>query len=137
MSSTLTSNELTSYCRQTAQNAKEASYQLTSLDTQMKNQWLEDSAEALVDAVDLIIQANAKDLEAAAGYGLSDAAVDRLRLDRIAHRRDRRCTSRNRNVARPHRRSDRWVYASGRTADFEKTCVRWVWFSLSTKAVRT
>ena len=32
-------------------------------------------------ARDLIIKANAEDLAAAPGYGLSDAAIDRLRLD--------------------------------------------------------
>lgn len=81
MTSTLTSNDLVGYCRQTAENAKAASYQLNSLDTQVKNQWLHDSADALVDAAEQIVQANAKDLEAAPGYGLTEAGVDRLRLD--------------------------------------------------------
>ena len=37
--------------------------------------------DALIGAADEIIEANAKDIEAAPGYGLSDAAIDRLRLD--------------------------------------------------------
>tara|TARA_R110002049_G_scaffold47902_2_gene138484 strand:- start:18281 stop:19558 length:1278 start_codon:yes stop_codon:yes gene_type:complete len=82
MSSTLSSTEIAEYCRQTAENAKEASYTLASLDSQIKNQWLSESADALVDAVDRIIAANAKDLDAAPGFGLTDAGVDRLRLDR-------------------------------------------------------
>ena len=54
---------------------------LARLDTSVKNRWLESSADALVEAADEIIEANGKDIEAAPGYGLSDAAVDRLRLD--------------------------------------------------------
>ena len=81
MSSTLTNNDLVAYCRQTAENAKEASYHLASLDTHIKNQWLNESADALTDSVEQIVQANAKDLEAAPSYGLTDAGIDRLRLD--------------------------------------------------------
>ena len=72
---------LSEYCLETAQNAKQASAELATLDTAIKNRWLLESADALVDSADQIITANAADLEAAPGYGLSDAAVDRLRLD--------------------------------------------------------
>ncbi|QDV41505.1 Gamma-glutamyl phosphate reductase [Stieleria neptunia] len=73
--------DLAAYCRDTAKRAKEASAELATLDAEIKNRWLNESADALVDSVDQIITANALDLAAAPGYGLTDAAVDRLRLD--------------------------------------------------------
>ncbi len=78
--------QLSEYCRATARAAKAASYQLASLDTAVKNRWLLESADALVRATDDVMTANARDIDAAPGYGLSDAAIDRLRLtpDRIA-----------------------------------------------------
>ena len=81
MSSSATDNDLRAYCRQTAEAAREASYQLGTLDSAVKNQWLNESADALIAATQAIMQANAKDLDAAPGYGLTDAMVDRLRLD--------------------------------------------------------
>lgn len=81
MSITATDSDLAEYCRKVAETARRASYRLASLDTAVKNRWLEASAEALVAATDTIIAANSKDIEAAPGYGLSDAAIDRLRLD--------------------------------------------------------
>lgn len=47
----------------------------------MKNRWLVASAEALRDHAADIIEANALDCEAADGYGLTPAAIDRLRLN--------------------------------------------------------
>lgn len=79
--STVAGSDLGQYCRETAENAKSASYLLASLDASVKNQWLLQSADELVSAASDIIQANKLDLAAAPGYGLSDAAVDRLRLD--------------------------------------------------------
>ncbi|MGB7328760.1 MAG: glutamate-5-semialdehyde dehydrogenase [Rubripirellula sp.] len=81
MSSTAAEPELGQYCRQTAEIARTASYELACLDTAVKNRWLEKSADALIDRASEIIAANAIDLAAAPGYGLTDAAVDRLRLD--------------------------------------------------------
>jgi glutamate-5-semialdehyde dehydrogenase len=52
------------------------------LDTEVKDRWLLASAERLRAASDQILAANARDLQAAPGYGLSEAAIDRLRLDR-------------------------------------------------------
>ena len=77
--------DLAAYCRDTAQRAKQASAELATLDAEIKNRWLNESADALVDSADQIIAANELDLAAAPGYGLTDAAVDRLRLnpDRI------------------------------------------------------
>ena len=69
------------YCRQTATIAQAASYDLASLDASVKNTWLTHSADALIAATDQILAANEQDLVAAPGYGLTDAMVDRLRLD--------------------------------------------------------
>lgn len=73
--------ELTDTCLEIATAAKAASRELASLDTTIKDRWLIDSADALVAATDNILMANENDLAAAVGYGLSDASVDRLRLD--------------------------------------------------------
>lgn len=73
--------DLQSYCLSVAEAAKAASRELGSLDTEIKNQWLIESADALIAATSSILQANEKDLAAALGYGLTDASVDRLRLD--------------------------------------------------------
>ena len=81
MSSAAADVDLGLYCRQTAQAARAASYELASLDTAVKNRWLLESADALIDSAADIIAANATDLDAAPGYGLTDAAIDRLRLD--------------------------------------------------------
>jgi len=78
---TTTSADLSAYCLQTAQRAKTAAAELATLDAEAKNRWLSESADALIDSAGTIIQANAKDLEAAPGFGLTDAAIDRLRLD--------------------------------------------------------
>ncbi len=75
-----TAADLSAYCLQTAQRAKAASAELATLDTEVKNRWLNESARALLDARAKIVRANESDLEAAPGYGLTDAQVDRLRL---------------------------------------------------------
>jgi glutamate-5-semialdehyde dehydrogenase len=73
--------DLPQYCQQTAEAAKAASYQLASLDASVKNTWLTESADALIASADLIMEANQQDLAAAPEYGLTPAAIDRLRLD--------------------------------------------------------
>lgn len=73
--------DLSQTCLEIATAAKAASRELASLGTDVKDRWLLDSADALVAAAPEILAANARDLEAAAGYGLTDASVDRLRLD--------------------------------------------------------
>ncbi|MCH1440434.1 MAG: glutamate-5-semialdehyde dehydrogenase [Rubripirellula sp.] len=75
------SPDLPQYCQQTAEAAKAASYQLATLDASVKNDWLMGSADALVASTDLIMEANQKDLTSAPDYGLTSAAIDRLRLD--------------------------------------------------------
>jgi len=69
------------YCRDVASRAKRASVCLATTSTSVKNEWLRRSARLLRDNADQIIEANTQDLAAAPGYGLSDAAIDRLRLD--------------------------------------------------------
>ena len=81
MSVSTVHSDLRQYCRQTAEAAKAASAELALLDTAVKNDWLNQSAAGLIASAGEIIDANAKDLAAAPGYGLSDAQVDRLRLD--------------------------------------------------------
>ena len=61
--------------------AKAASRGLALLSTEEKNRCLLAMAEALEGRKDAIAAANAKDMEAAPGYGLSAAMMDRLRLD--------------------------------------------------------
>lgn len=79
--STAAESNLDLYCRETAENAKAASYALASLDASVKNQWLLQSADALVAAAAEVIAANELDLAAAPDFGLTAAQIDRLRLD--------------------------------------------------------
>lgn len=82
MPSTAANFDLGQSCRRVAEAARAASYQLASLDSAIKNRWLNESAAAVIAATDGIVAANQADLAAAADYGLTDAAIDRLRLDR-------------------------------------------------------
>jgi glutamate-5-semialdehyde dehydrogenase len=81
MSASVTDPDLANYCRKTAEAARAAAYQLAALDASIKNRWLDDAAKSLVAASESILQANRQDIDAAPGYGLTDAMVDRLRLD--------------------------------------------------------
>ena len=78
---TLSPDQIADYCRQTARKARAASAQLRTLDTAIKNRWLNASADALVTSAKSIMAANELDLAAAPGYGLTTAQVDRLKLD--------------------------------------------------------
>lgn len=77
--------DLQAYCQTIAQQAKQASSQLALVDAKTKIQWLRRSAELLRNNIAEIETANVLDLEAAPGYGLTEAQTDRLRLspDRI------------------------------------------------------
>lgn len=81
MTASAAASDLRQYCLETARAAKAASYDLAGLDTEIKNRWLDASAEALLEATDEILQANERDLEAAPGYAVSQAGMDRLKLD--------------------------------------------------------
>lgn len=72
--------DLKTYCHDVATRAKAASAELARVSGATKNAWLKASAAQLRAQADTIVAANAKDLEAAPGFGLTDAAIDRLRL---------------------------------------------------------
>jgi len=68
-------------CLELAKRAKAAALELQVLSSQVKNRWLLDAADRMEQAGESILIANAKDLELAPSYGLSESAIDRLRLD--------------------------------------------------------
>jgi glutamate-5-semialdehyde dehydrogenase len=72
--------DLDRYCADVAARAKRASARLAVTKTDVKNKWLRRSAKLLRERGAQVAEANALDLAAAPGYGLSDAAIDRLRL---------------------------------------------------------
>ncbi len=53
------------------------------LSTKTKDAWLQASADALESSTSTILAANELDVHAAAEYGLDEAAVDRLRLNKL------------------------------------------------------
>ena len=73
-------SELESYCRQVANQAKQASALLALLPSNTKMEWLHQSADLLRKKLSEIQAANALDIEAAPGFGLTDAQTDRLLL---------------------------------------------------------
>ena len=76
---------LEQYCQQVAQRAKTASAQLARISSETKIAWLRRAAQLHRESQDTLQSANAEDLQAAPGYGLTEAQTDRLRLtnDRI------------------------------------------------------
>lgn len=68
------------YARQTAERARTASRQLTAVSGAMKQRWLHVSADALVARTAELVSRNEQDLARAPEFGLTSAAVDRLRL---------------------------------------------------------
>jgi len=64
------------------QKSKAASRLLSCADTQLKNEALNKIAQALTENAEEIISANDKDIAAAKENGLSDAMIDRLKLDK-------------------------------------------------------
>jgi glutamate-5-semialdehyde dehydrogenase len=69
-----------------AQRARAASLDLATLSTEAKNRFLELLAQKLVEQTDVILEANALDLEAAKTMELSGPMLERLSLtaERIA-----------------------------------------------------
>lgn len=65
-------------CLSVARRAKAASVELATAGTAAKNAWLLASAEALLNNLDAIRAANERDVASAPGFGLNDAAIDRL-----------------------------------------------------------
>jgi glutamate-5-semialdehyde dehydrogenase len=72
---------LKQYCVAVAQRAHKAAQALAGVSGAAKNAWLAESARRLRDRAAEILAANERDLAAAPGFGLSGAAVDRLRLN--------------------------------------------------------
>jgi glutamate-5-semialdehyde dehydrogenase len=79
--SVATELDLDKYCAEVASRAKRASARLATISTSVKNDWLRRSARLLREHEESVIEANNRDLAAAPGYGLTDAAIDRLRLN--------------------------------------------------------
>jgi glutamate-5-semialdehyde dehydrogenase len=72
--------DLLTYCEDLGRRARAAARLLAFATGGQKNAWLLRAAEALESRADAVLQANAEDINAAPGYGLSNAQVDRLRL---------------------------------------------------------
>jgi len=75
------SQDLAGYSLSLARDAQAASRQLVRISGRQKNEWLRHSAQALRDETARILAANQHDLANAPGFGLTDAEIDRLRLD--------------------------------------------------------
>ncbi len=73
--------DLNQYTKQVALQAAAATGPLVSATGQQKIDWLHATAEALVARSDELLQANEKDILAAPEFGLTEAMIDRLRLD--------------------------------------------------------
>lgn len=68
------------YCQEVAQRAQVAARSLATLSGSNKDAWLFSCAEAIESSTDELLSANALDLAAAPGYGLSAASMDRLSM---------------------------------------------------------
>jgi glutamate-5-semialdehyde dehydrogenase len=80
----MTDAELARYCQEVAQRGKLASRRLAGLSGQTKNQWLNDSALAIENSVELLLSANRQDVAAAQEMNLTAAAIDRLTLTPVS-----------------------------------------------------
>ena len=73
--------ELSQQCLEMADRAKAAALEMQVLSTQVKNRWLLSAADGILLASESILRANDQDLQQAPAYGLSESAIDRLKLD--------------------------------------------------------
>jgi glutamate-5-semialdehyde dehydrogenase len=73
--------DLLTECRTLADRARAASRRLATVKGTAKNDWLERAADAVKARAELILEANARDVAAAPGFGLNAAAIDRLTLN--------------------------------------------------------
>jgi len=71
---------LEAQCLALAQQARQAGKTLATAGTAAKNAWLHATAERLLGEREAILAANALDVAAAPGYGLTAASIDRLTL---------------------------------------------------------
>lgn len=72
--------DLKAHCRDVAIRAKRAATALGELPEEQKNGWLREAAKALQQRTKELLAANGLDLAAAPGFGLTEGAIDRLRL---------------------------------------------------------
>jgi glutamate-5-semialdehyde dehydrogenase len=72
--------DLRDYCREVAQRAKRASAELVRVSGKNKDDWLRHSAKLLGERGLALNEANRLDLQAAPGFGLTAAQIDRLKL---------------------------------------------------------
>lgn len=80
-----TQNEAhTAYIQKLGSAARNASKQLSTLSTAVKNNWLLACADLLLKSQELILAANAKDIETATSNEKSPAFIDRLTFDKKA-----------------------------------------------------
>ena len=79
------SNMLKEQMQEIGESAKSASYLLSGVSAEVKNQALWAMARALRERTEMILEANSQDMDAGRAKGLSDALLDRLLLtpDRI------------------------------------------------------
>jgi len=75
-------NTLASHCRDIAARARQAAIDLAGVSSTKKAACLRAAAAQIRADVDAILAANALDLAAAPGFGLTAAAIDRLTLDK-------------------------------------------------------
>jgi glutamate-5-semialdehyde dehydrogenase len=75
-------NRMTTYdeCLTIAARAACSAQELALIDTGAKNAWLLAAAKALTANVEMLVAENRKDIDAAPGFGLNAAAIDRLTL---------------------------------------------------------
>jgi len=72
---------LEEYCVETGRRAKQAAMVMALVDSDAKNVWLVESARRLRSSQSALLEANRADIDAAPGYGLTEAQTDRLRLN--------------------------------------------------------
>ncbi len=73
--------DVPAYCRQLGEAARRAGLAMAGVSGATRDAALRAVADALEAAADQVVAANAKDLAAAPGFGLSEAMIDRLRID--------------------------------------------------------
>lgn len=73
--------DLAKYTRTLGRQAREASRQLIAATGEQKSRWIQLAADAIRARTAEIVAANKQDIEAAPGFGLNAAAIDRLRLN--------------------------------------------------------
>ena len=81
ISSATTKPDLVEHCREIAGRARHAAVELADVAGPVKQAALQAAAAAIRSEAAEVLEANQRDLAAAPGFGLTDAAVDRLRLD--------------------------------------------------------